>query len=337
MSTVIADLPKVDLTRDFASSLERSELDKMAGDAAAGIDKIRKFTDLASLREALTYVRGLYTSPDHFQHAAQTIMEMLVIKSVVHAEFHIDPLASPVAIGEQLEAIELGHEIMTDEDPDALISFGYILEVPRNADIGAYREAVEAAVEASKRVVGIAFVGPEKKLKKKQVELAEWVKERAIALVISAGLEAGSKAMPDALELNASRVMHGLGILKRTEALTTLRARRTPFVVTPTVEVKAGRVRSYKRHPIADMHDRGLSVTFASGAPGLWGGDLTGEYEALSVALGWRLDRLRNNTLRAIEAGFIEPRLRFTLARAVENWRHRPRLVQGATDDGYSV
>jgi adenosine deaminase len=337
MSNIIATLPKVDLCRDFAASVSGAHLRERAGKKGAKLTTWRTFDSVKEFRRSLAAVRKSLNAPGHFEQAAVHILENLIERSIVHTEFHVDPLASNVPIDKQLARIENGYEIVADEYEEALVSFGFILELDRGADPAAQRNAIDAAIESSKRVLGVAFVGPETALNKPQLELAEYCRSKDLRLIISAGYEPGSKGIHDAVALKVDRVLHGFGVLKHNDALTQLRARRTPFVCTPTIEVQSGRAKSYARHPIAKMAEAGLFCTFASGAPVLFSGSLTSEFEHLSVHLGWRLDQLRNSTLRAIEAGFIEPKLRYVVARAVENWRHRPRLTAGGDDDGFGM
>ena len=141
-----------------------------------------------------------------------------------------------------------------------------------------------------------------------------------------------------ALDLGANRILYGYGALRDGQSLLHLRAHRLPIVVTPSLEEACGKLSSIARHPITKMQDAGLFMTLATGAPGLTGSDMTGELERMSKHLSWRLDAMRNVTGRSIEAAFIVPEGRFTIARAIENWRHRPMLTADNNDDGgYSM
>jgi len=338
MSTIISTLPKLDLVRDFAACMDAEMRAKVLGDRAAALQGELDFDDVAGLRKALASVRATLQTPDDFAAAARAIAEDLFLRSIVHAEFHIDLLASEAPIEASIEAMEEGFEAISEDYPDAFLSWGLIVEIPRDGDTAAYRAALTEAIEAGgKRILAIALVGPETRLNEEQLALVAYARDNGLRLVVSAGLEPGGAALKDAVALSADRVLHGLNLLKKQDALAHVRAHRTPVVVTATIEVKTGRARSYQRHPLPKLKDAGVLGTFASGAAGLWDGCLTDEFEHLSVNLGWRLDALRNATLRAIEAAFIDPKLRFTVARAVENWRHRPRLTAGEEDGGFGM
>lgn len=337
MTNIIATLPKVDLYRDFCSSISPGILREKLGKRADKLTAWRSFDSVAGFSSACDKIRGILAEGSDYEQAAVGVLEELVERSIVHSEFHLDPLAKKVPIEVQVARIDVGHELVTEEQEDALVSYGYILELDRTADTAAQKDAISRALEATTKVLAVAFVGKEQALSSEQIALADWCRNRGLRIVIAAGLEPGAKGIQDAVELRADRVLHGFGVLKKADSLVQLRARRTPIVSVASIEVKAGRAKSFARHPIQKMLDAGLFCTFASGAPSAFGGSLTGEFELLSTHLGWRLDALRNSTLRAIEAGFIEPRLRFVVARAVENWRHRPRLTAGGDEEGYGL
>lgn len=336
-SSVISTLPKVDLVRDLCASLDSEMRHAVFGERAAGIADKLSFKNTAQLQTALEATRSLFVDAEDFERAARAIATDMFLRSIVHAELTLDLLASPTPVAAQLDAFEAGFEAVVDEHPDAFLSWGLIVEIRRGGDCAVMQAALDEAVESSRRVLAIELVGPETPLTDAECTLIAHARELGLRLVISAGMQSGGRALKDAVELKADRVVHGIGVLKNPHILTHLRAHRVPFLCTATIEVRTGRARSYARHPLPLMLEAGLLATFASGAAGLWDGSLTDEFDQLSVNLGWRLDQLRNSTLRAVEAAFIEPKLRFTVARAVENWRHRPRLSAGGDDEGFGM
>ena len=339
MSTVVATLPKVDLYRSLAGSFEPSFLAELSGRPEDDIEAELAFTDVKGMNRALGTAAAMLSSPDVLERAARRLCRKLVDDNVVHAEIHIDPRATGVEVVEAFSAVERGLEEAIEDMPGAFLSWSLVLEGRREGDAKTFAEDFAALLQAhDPKPAAIALVGDESQPLTPFAATLSLAAEHDIGRIIQAGLASGTKAIAEALELGANRVLYGYGALRNDQALLHLRAHRLPIVVTPSLEMACGTLPSIGRHPVTKMQDAGLFMTLATGAPALTGSDMTGELERMSKHLSWRLDAMRNVTGRSIEAAFIEPAGRFTIARAIENWRHRPMLTADNNDDGgYSM
>ncbi len=345
MSSIIGTLPKVDLYCRLAGTLDLEFLGLLAAEQdlpeGSDIDALRAavaFSDPAGLNKALAWASALLTRPGSWELAGRRLGQKLIEDNVVHAEIHVDPVPGGVAALEVLEALDRGLEDALEEAEDAFLSWGFVLEARRELDPGAFQESMENVLHARPpRFVAIALMGDETSPAKPWAPVFQAAESRGLGRIAQAGLSGGARQVREAIDLGATRLLHGLRSERDEKLALHLRAHRLPVVVTPELEVRCGRSRDLAHHPWDRMKEAGLFITAASGAGGIMEMPLSAQFESISRHLKWRLDDMRNATARAIEAACIDARLRFTIARAVENWRHRPKLTPGPTDDGYSL
>lgn len=345
MSSIIATLPKVDLYCRLAGALDVEFLGLLAAenDLAEGTDEalLRKtlsFSDPAQFEAAMAWVSGLFKRPGAWERAGRRIGDKLIQDNVVHAELYVDVGPGGVDAVTAMEALDRGLVEALEEDEDAFLSWGFVIEARRGGDVAAFTKVLNAVLEANlPRFVAIALLGDEDVAAAQWAPVMEMARTHSLGRIVQAGFGGGNRQVTEAIDMGASRLLHTLRGDRDEKLALHLRAHRLPVVVAPELEVRCGRSRSLAQHPLARMREAGLFVIAASGAPGVMEVSLSEQFELLSRHMKWRLDEMRNATARAIEAACIDARLRFTIARAVENWRHRPKLTPGPTDDGYSL
>ncbi len=349
MSSVIHTLPKVDLCCSLLGALDAETLATVSGDTADGVAaeiaavhaKMGRNAegggDVGSWLAGLDALASRFTRAAQLEAVAYVLGQRLIRDSVVHVELGIDPLRPAIDAGEVAAALERGFERACEDSDDALLSWRLSAEARRGDDAEAWGAAFASMREAvGERICSVAIVGDERVPADALIAAVQRVRGE-LPLLVTAGFGGAKRELQAALALQPKRVLYGVSLLRDEAACADLRARRVPVVALPSVELRCVLGRPGAPPVLGKLVDAGLFAMLASGAPGVFGSNLSGEFERTSNALTWRLDQLRTLTARAVEVAFIDPRLRFVVARAVENWRHRPRLTAGPTDDGYGM
>ena len=333
MSTVVATLPKVDLYCRFEGAVgihglaaQAGKLDKAEGDVAA-VRRRLAFSDTESFAKAHEWLLDLFTDAGTFEIAANHFGRRMLRANVIHNELHVavgEHERRGVDAVEAVKAIDRGMEAAVEDD-ERFLSWGQILDFRRGTDPAAAVALLTRMLDAElPNVIGVAISGPgEVGDAKALAPLFEMATKAEIGCVVEAGETGDGDAVQEALDIGAGRIVHGLRALKKPDVIAHLRAHRIPVVICPSLEVRRGTVRSLATHPVDRMMQEGIYVAIATGHPGLLEQDLNAEYELLSKHLHWRLPVLQTFANRAINAGFIEPRLRFHLGRMVETWDPR--------------
>lgn len=345
MSTIVATLPKVELYCRITDAMDRFQVTELAktaglpeGDDEAALEAKLAFSNPEEFLAASTWQAGLIKTANDLERLAWRTTKRLLGDSVVHAELAIDICSLPIRAKEAVAALDDGIEDAIEESDDAFFSWSLVAELRRGCDAAQAMEALNAWHAASgPRLCAISVVGDERTPLGDLRDVISRARELDLALAMQVGLSGRPRDLNEVIQLRANRVLHGLGLTRNQDALLHLRAHRVPVMMAPELELKTGRARSLAQHPIVKLQDAGLFVTVATVSPGLLQTDLTGQLEVLSKHLGWRLDTLRNFTLRSVEAAFMAPTSRFIVARAVENWQHRPKLTGGDEDTGFGM
>lgn len=337
MSTIVATLPKVDLCSSLLGAPTLEQLAALMQEAGDERDPapLLAAEGPAGWDGCLDLVASLLHKPRQVEGIAYSLAQRLIRDSVVHVEVHVDVLRPALPADDVFDAIERGFERAIEESDDALLSWVIIAEIRRGDEPEAARAAVRAMQDAAgERLCGLALSGDEAVPLGALGDVLRELKAEGLALSVTAGYGGNRRRIGEVLALEPSRVVHGHHLPRDEDALLQLRARRVPVICLPTLETRCGLQREGAPPSAGRLMEAGLFVTIGSGASGLLGTSMTTELDQLSRALGWRLEQLRTATARAVEAAFVDPRLRFVIARAVENWRHRPRLTAGGNDDG---
>ena len=345
MTTIVATLPKVELYCRITDAMDRFQASELAqaaglpeGDDEAALTARLDFDSPEGFLAASRWQAALIRSPKDLEQLAWRTTRRMLADAVVHAELAVDMCALPFNAKKAVAALDDGIEDAIEESDDAFFSWSLVGELHRGCDAAKAMAALEDWHKAGgPRLCAISIVGDETIPLGDLRDVVARGREMGLALALQVGLSGRPRDLADVIELRANRVLHGIGLTRNQEALLHLRAHRVPVMMAPALELKAGRARSLAQHPILKLQEAGLFVTVASVSPGLLEIDLTGQLESLSKHLGWRLDTLRNFTLRSVEAAFMAPTSRFVVARAVENWQHRPKLTGGDEDTGFGM
>ncbi len=340
----IDTLAKVDLYCVFDSAIHPSVLARWAerkGEAMPSPSELEtayRTATVAQIPERRAWVKGLLQSSADLTDAALDQARRLIAEVVVHVEWVIDLDILQVAglsPADILIALDAGCTEAVTERDDVFLSWSFLVQFPEQCS---HDDAVAlvrglASNPDVQHLGGFVVPGGSKSLDW-AVGAFEACKELSLGRVVVAGDQRDAARVLSAIQLGAQRIVGGTAALGREDILLQLRAHRVPVVALPTAQVLGGVApRGWPSLPLKKMKEAGLSTVLGSGWPTWLGSSLTSEMEQVSKHLHWRLDDLRNVTTRGVEAGFMAPNLRFSLARTVEIWRHRP-LVQAQVKGG---
>ena len=101
-----------------------------------------------------------------------------------------------------------------------------------------------------------------------------------------------------------NRITDAWGVLDDSDAVSYLVEHDIPVIVTPTREVKLGRIKSVAEYPISEMLDNGLNLMIGSGMPAYFETSLTDEYVRLAEA-GVSLAEIQLLIRNSIRASFM--------------------------------
>jgi adenosine deaminase len=326
--------PKVELHRHLEGSLRLStiiELSKEAGlslpaDSPEALGPFALATHpVASLEEALAkfdIAQNAVRTYEGVRRITREAVEDLDADNVRLAELRFSPefLCSPGGLDwdQAMEAILTGLEDAASID----VAVGLIVIFSRNYGMDSGRRTVEFTLRHRRHVVGFDIAGPELDFPPRlYADLAASIKEAGLGLTTHYG-ESGPPAYPrEAIELlDPSRLGHGLSVAADESVTELVIEHGVTLEMCPTSNWLTQGVESIGRHPVGELLRKGVRATLNSDDPGLFGIDLTHEWELARAAISFRDQDFRAVTANAIEASFLPSEVKHDLARRHFSW-----------------
>jgi adenosine deaminase len=318
LETFIQAMPKIDVHLQFEGALSKETIMRVVdqNDIAASL-KHREYTELMGYLNKPDYkkmddIARTYASwlryPEDLSRAVYELGVALHKQNVRYAEVFISPAIytdNGLAFEQFLDAINDGRD-------KALrgwkVRMDWVLTIPRDRprkgdDIS--RWAISAMARKG-NVIGMGVSGRE------DVQpISQFSKTLAAVEKKDLPTVAHVRSMPNAeplaeilSALNVRRMTDVWGVVSDPEAFGLLVSRNTPLTVTPTREVRLGRIPSVKEYPLQALLAE-LPVTLASGMPELYRTNLQEEYLNVAKSLELSVEDIEKLMFNAIEMSFL--------------------------------
>ncbi|UEM21609.1 adenosine deaminase [Skermanella mucosa] len=135
--------------------------------------------------------------------------------------------------------------------------------------------------------------------------------DAGLGCTVHAGESAGPESVRDALDhLPVSRIGHGVRSIEDADLIRRIAGEGIVLEVCPTSNIRTAVYGSYADHPLDRLRAAGCAVTLNSDDPPYFATTLGGEYEVAAEAFGWGEEYLRNATVTALEAAFLDAETR---------------------------
>ena len=137
-------------------------------------------------------------------------------------------------------------------------------------------------------------------------EVFREARDMGLHVVAHAGEACGPESVRQAVEaLGAERIGHGLTAAGDPAVLALLRDRRIPLEVCLTSNVATGMLARIEDHPLPQFLEAGLTVTFNTDDPAMFGTDLVNEYLLAARTFGLTREQILHLGQNAIRAAFL--------------------------------
>ena len=272
-------------------------------DAVASTIRTKQdFTDITydylkrCAQENAIYVEVI-ASPDHCERLGLSYKDM--IDGMVDG---IDKANKETGIEARINTTLVRHLPMSDvkKSADTIISYPHPYIVGLNlaggekeGDIPQFAPIIE---EIRKKVPSIVGFGPH------------------------ASEAAGPKNILDAINLNPTRIGHGVRAIEDPKAIKAVIDNNIVLEVCIDSNRLAGIYPDYKSHPLRDLINQGVRVTLNSDDPGLFGNSIGTEYQIAKDHFGLNENQLLQITRTAIEAAYVDAGVKQRLMKKVNDY-----------------
>jgi adenosine deaminase len=312
-------LPKVELHRHLEGAVRLSTIIDLAREAGEDLPGWTPRTlaphvlitePLSSLEEALErffLAQRSFRSYEAVRRITREAVEDLDADGIRLAELRFSPdyLCSPAGLDWDgvLEAIRQGVQDTAHLD----VTVGLVSIFSRDFGEASAARTVEWTVRNAERFVGFDIAGPELGYPpQRYAELTRPIRASGLGLTAHYG-ESGPPEYPRAAieTLGVRRLGHGVSVAHDREVTALARDRGVTLEVCPTSNRLTGAVPSLQDHPALRLLQEGVGVCLNTDDPGLFGIDLTHEFQVARDHLGFTRADFRKVTAIALDASFL--------------------------------
>ncbi len=328
-------LPKIDLHRHLEGAMRLQtilDLYREAGqplpettpeELAPRAQVLAPMDGLEAVLDVLDLVRGSFRTYDAIERISYEAVEDLALDGVRLAELRFSPEFFFSAGGLDWDlAMERVVAGVTRASAEHDVAVGLMAIFSRDYGMDSGRRTVSFARRHRERLVGFDIAGDELPFPPgPYVELVASVHETGLPLTVHYG-ESGPPAYArDAIvQLAPRRLAHGVSVGFDAEVTALAKERRVGLDMCLTSNLRTRAVDSLADHPALRLLRDGLLVTLNTDDPGLFGIDLTHEWEVARDEMGFALEDLRTATANALQTSFLPRAVKDAVRRRHFGW-----------------
>jgi adenosine deaminase len=294
----------LDLYREAGEPLPETTPEELARRAQV----LEPMHGLESVLDVLDLVRGSFRTYDAIERISYEAVEDLALDQVRLAELRFSPefFFAPGELDwdRAMERVVAG---VTRGATEHDVAVGLIAIFSRDYGMDSGHRTVSFARRHREHLVGFDIAGDEMAYPPElYVELVGTVHDLGLPVTVHYGESGPPSYARDAIEhLRPLRLGHGVSVGFDAEVTALAKDRRIGLDMCPTSNLRTRAVVSLADHPARRLLREGLLVTINTDDPGLFGIDLTHEYEVARDGLGFEPEDLRRATANALETSFL--------------------------------
>ncbi len=280
---------------------------------AARAQVLEPMDSLEAVLDVLELVRGSFIGYEAVERVSYEAVEDLALDNVRLAELRFSPafFFDPAGLDwdRAMDSVVSGVSRAAREHD---VAVGLIAIFSRDLGMDSGTRTVGFTLRHAGRLVGFDIAGDERAYPPTMYrDLVEPIHDAGIPVTTHYGESGPPEFARDAiLELGARRLAHGVSVAWDPDVTALARDRGITLDMCPTSNRLTRAVPSLADHPARRLLHEGVKVTVNTDDPGLFGIDLTHEYEVARHELGFADEDLRAVTANALEASFLPAHVR---------------------------
>ncbi|MCE6951798.1 adenosine deaminase [Cereibacter sphaeroides] len=280
------------------------------------------YTDFWHFLKVYEAATSVLTSPEDYHRLTLAVLEESAKSGVVYCETFLSPDfcggRDLSAWREYLHAIE---EAGTQAERTMGVTLrGIVTPIRHFGPEKAKQVALCAAETAGRFVVGFGLAGDEKVGKPRDFAWSfDMAREAGLRLTCHAGEWLGPDSIRDALrDLRVERIGHGVRAIEDLALVDELAENGVVLEVCPGSNIALGIYPGWRKHPIGELHRRGVKVTVSTDDPPFFHTTMAREYDRLAEAFDWDEGVFREIARTSLDAAFCDPDTRARIAPLLE-------------------
>ncbi len=269
-----------------------------------------RFTDFWHFLKVYEAATTTLQTPEDFYRLTLAVLEESAKSGVIYTETFLSPdfcgNRDVSAWKEYLHAIE---EAAAKAETDFGITLRGIITCIRHFGPDKARQTARCAAEtAGKFITGFGIAGDEMIGKPKDFLYSfDMAREAGLQLTAHAGEWGGPDSVRDAInDLKVERIGHGARAIEDMALVEEIAERGIVLELCPGSNVALGIFPTFRKHPIGEMHRRGVKVTISTDDPPFFHTTMDREYQMLHEAFDWDDGVFAEIARTSIDAAFCD-------------------------------
>lgn len=312
----VTDLPKVELHLHLEGAAPPAFIRGLAKEKKIDIAGIfdeqgnYSYTDFWHFLKVYEAATSVLTKPEDYQRLILAVMEESAKSGVVYSETFLSPdFCGGRDIGAWREYLAAMREAADQAERQMGITLRGIITCIRHFGPDKARETARCAADtADDWIVGFGIAGDEKIAKPKDFRWSfDCAREAGLHLTAHAGEWGGADSVRDAIrDLEVERIGHGVRAIEDLSLVDEIAEKGIVLEVCPGSNIALGIYPGWRKHPIAELHRRGVKVTISTDDPPFFHTTMAREYDLLNQAFDWDDGMFRDIARASLDAAFCD-------------------------------
>lgn len=324
----IATLPKIELhlhlegaaPPSFIKGLAREKHMDLSGIFNTdGSYRYKDFWDFLKVYEAAT---STLQSPEDYHRLTLAVLEESAAAGVIYSETFLSPdFCGGRDVGAWREYLAAIREAADQAERQMGITLRGIITCIRHFGPDKARETALCAAEtAGDWIVGFGIAGDEKIGKPSDFRYSfDMAREAGLRLTAHAGEWGGPDSVRDAIhDLNVERIGHGVRAIEDLALVDEIAEKGIVLECCPGSNIALGIYPGWRKHPIGQLHHRGVKVTISTDDPPFFHTTMAREYDRLAEAFDWDDAVFRDIAQTSLDAAFCDADTRDRLKKSLD-------------------
>ncbi|OYU17761.1 MAG: adenosine deaminase [Rhodobacteraceae bacterium PARR1] len=279
------------------------------------------YTDFWHFLKVYEAATSVLTKPEDYHRLTLAVLEESAKSGVVYSETFLSPdFCGGRDIGAWREYLAAMREAADQAERQMGISLRGIITCIRHFGPDKARETARCAADtAGDWIVGFGIAGDEKIGKPKDFRWSfDCAREAGLRLTAHAGEWGGPESVRDAIrDLEVERIGHGVRAIEDLSLVDEIAEKGIVLEVCPGSNIALGIYPGWRKHPISELHRRGVKVTISTDDPPFFHTTMAREYELLNRAFDWDDGMFRDIARASLDAAFCDADTKARIAKTL--------------------
>lgn len=312
----VTELPKVELHLHLEGAAPPAFIRGLAKEKKIDISGIFDangnyiFTDFWHFLKVYEAATSVLTEPEDYRRLTLAVLEESAKSGVVYSETFLSPdFCGGRDVGAWREYLHAIRDAADQAERQMGVTLRGVITCIRHFGPEKARETALCAAEtAGDWIVGFGIAGDEKIGQPKDFRWSfDCAREAGLRLTAHAGEWGGPESVRNAIrDLDVERIGHGVRAIEDLALVDEIAERGVVLEVCPGSNIALGLYPQWRKHPISELHRRGVKVTVSTDDPPFFHTTMAREYDRLNDAFDWDEGMFRDIARASLDAAFCD-------------------------------